>query len=149
MRRPVGRVEHVLLVPELSPGHAGADHQAAYPGKDDAAILAEPQDKRDAALAKALRDLTEPALRQMVDKLTANRNHPDLYADLVKQANGGEPPAAADVLMGVQDRVARERERIVPTPRDLTPEEAAQLSKLAQETRMARYQAATKASRCT
>ncbi len=141
----VGRSEHTLLVPELFPGPTQAQiNKRAYPDKDEAGILAEPQDKRDVAIAKALRDLTENALREMVDKLTANRNHPDLYAAMVRQANAGEPPAAADVLTSVQDRVAREIERYGAAGRDLTPEEQAVVSKLARETRMARYQGATK-----
>lgn len=141
----VGRSEHTLLVPELFPGPTQAQiNQKAYAGKDEAAFLAEPQEKRDAALAKALRDLTEGGLREMVDKLIANRNHPDQYAALVKQANAGEPPSAATVLMTVEDRVERERGRMAPSPRELTPEEAAVLMNLAQETRMAQYQAATR-----
>jgi len=141
----VGRREHALLVAELFPGPTQAQiNKKAYPDKDEAAILAEPQDKRDAALAKALRDLTENALREMVDKLTANRNHPDLYAAMVREANAGEPPSSADVLMSVQDRVAREIERIGAAGRELTPEEQLVVSKLARESRMGRYQGATK-----
>jgi len=141
----VGRAEHALLVPELFPGPTQAQiDQKAFGGMDAPAIQALPQDKRDPAIAKALRDLTENALREMVDKLTANRNYPDLYTAMVRQANAGEPPAASDVLASVQDRVAREIERIGAGGRELTPEERVVVSKLAQETRMARYQGATK-----
>lgn len=141
----MGRSEHALLVPALFPGPTQAQiEQKAFPGMDAATVQMQPQDRRDAALAKALRDLTENALREMVDKLTANRNHPDLYAAMVRQANAGEPPVAADVLVSVQDRVAREIERIGAAGRDLTPEEQLVVSKLARETRMGRYQGATK-----
>lgn len=139
----VGRSPHAVLVPELFPGPTQAMiNKAAFPGKDDAAIQSEPAEKREAALAKALRDLTEPAIRQMVDKLVSNRDNPDLYQAMVKSANAGEVPSAGEVLLAVQDRVARERERLGANP---TPEELAKLTEVAQETRMGRYQGATKA----
>jgi hypothetical protein len=141
----VGRTEHALLVPELFPGPTQAQiDQKAFGGMDAAAIQALAPEKRDPAIAKALRDLTENGLRDMVDRLTAARNYPDPYAALVKQANAGEPPAPSDVLATVQDRVAREIERIGAGGRELTPEERAVVAKLAQDARMARYQGATR-----
>lgn len=139
----VGRAPHAVLVPELFPGPTQAMiNKAAYPGKDDAAIQGEPADKREATLAKALRDLTEPAIRLMVDKLVSNRENPDLYQAMVKSANAGDVPSAGEVLLAVEDRVARERERMGAQP---TAEDLAKLAQIAQETRMGRYQGATKA----
>jgi hypothetical protein len=141
----VGRTGHAVLVADLFPGPTQARiNQQAFPGMDDAAIQSQPADKREAALAKASRDMTEPAIRQMVDRLVANREYPDLYAAMVKGANAGSPPALGEVLLAVQDRVTRERERMFQTPRDATPEEQAQLAKIAQQTRLGRYQGATK-----
>ena len=141
----MGRTAHVVLVPDLFPGPSLAKIKAtAFPGKDDAAIEGMAADVREPALVKALRDLTEPALRQMEDRLLGRRDNPDPYAALVKAANGGAPPLASDVLLTVQDKVTREGARLRQAGRELTAAEQLDLDKSAQATRLGRYQRAAK-----
>jgi hypothetical protein len=143
----VGRTPHAVLVPELFPGPTSAQIlQTAFPGKDAATIQGMSAEVRDPALAKALRDLTEPALRQMEDKLLGRRDNPDPFEGLLRAANAGAPPSPADVLLAVQDRLTREREKRTQTVvRELTPAEQAELATIAQATRLGRYQGVSKA----
>lgn len=142
----VGRTEHAVLVAELFPGPSQARiNETAFPGKSAADIQAMTPEQSSGALAKALRDLTEPALRRMEDKLLGKRDNPDLSAGLVRLANGGEPPAASEVLMKVQERVERARQQMIQVSREPTAEEQAKLAELAQQARVGLYQGGAKA----
>lgn len=137
--RAVGRAEHAVMVPSLFPGPTQAQiNQAAFPGKDQAAIDQEPAERRSELFNRALRDLIEPGLREMEDRLLGKRGHADPYEGLVRAANGGTPPSAPEVLLTVNDVVRREGEKMAPSD-----DQAQKLTEIARSARIGRYQGAT------